>query len=201
MNSVNYDAVMQKMLQDMQGKRLLLHVCCAPCASYCLTQTAPAANVTAFFYNPNMDSAQEYEKRLAELVRLTQTTAWADVLETGYRAQDFVAVAAGYEGEKEGGARCERCFRLRLLETARQAKAGGFDCFATTLTVSPLKNAALINRIGFEAAQEYGVPYLPTDFKKRGGYLQSVQLSKEYGLYRQNYCGCVYSRREREQQK
>ena len=105
MNSVNYDAVMQKMLQDMQGKRLLLHVCCAPCASYCLTQTAPATNVTAFFYNPNMDSAQEYEKRLAELVRLTQTTAWADVLETGYRAQDFAAVAVGYEGEKEGGAR------------------------------------------------------------------------------------------------
>lgn len=201
MNAVNYDAVMQRMLGQAAGKRLLLHACCAPCASYCLTQTSPVLQVTAFFYNPNMDSADEYERRLHELRRLCAETGWAQVLETGYRSQDFEAVAAGFEAEKEGGARCERCFRLRLYETARQAKAGGYDCFATTLTVSPMKNAALINRIGLEAAERFGVEYLPTDFKKRGGYLQSVQLSGKYCLYRQDYCGCVYSRQERERYK
>lgn len=201
MNAVNYDVVMRKALEDAAGKRLLLHACCAPCASYCLTQTSPVLQVTAFFYNPNMDSAGEYERRLHELRRLCAETGWAQVLETGYRSQDFEAVAAGFEAEKEGGSRCERCFYLRLNETARQAKAGGYDYFATTLTVSPMKNAALINRIGREAAERFGVEYLPTDFKKRGGYLQSVALSKEYGLYRQDYCGCVYSGREREAYK
>ena len=147
-----------------------------------------------------MDTAEEYEKRLRELRRLTAETGWADVLETGYRCEDFMAVATGMEQEKEGGARCDRCFRLRLLETARQAKAGGYDFFATTLTVSPMKNAARINRIGFEVAEQCGVAYLPTDFKKRGGYLQSVRLSAQYGLYRQNYCGCIFSKRERETQ-
>lgn len=195
MNAVNYDAVMQRMLAASEGKSLLLHACCAPCASYCLTETAPRVRVTAFFYNPNLDSAEEYEKRLSELRRLTAQTGWAQVMECGYRSGDFVAVSAGFEAEKEGGARCERCFRLRLFETAKQAKAGGFDLFATTLTVSPMKNAALINRIGQEAAEAYGVEYLPTDFKKRGGFLRSVQLSGEYGLYRQNYCGCLFSRR------
>ncbi len=195
MNAVNYDAVMQRMLAASEGKSLLLHACCAPCASYCLTETAPRVQVTAFFYNPNLDSAEEYEKRLSELRRLTAQTGWAQVMECGYRSGDFAAVSAGFEAEKEGGARCERCFRLRLFETAKQAKAGGFDLFATTLTVSPMKNAALINRIGQEAAEAYGVEYLPTDFKKRGGFLRSVQLSGEYGLYRQNYCGCLFSRR------
>lgn len=200
MNAVNYDSVMQTMLKEAEGKRLLLHACCAPCASYCLTATAPFLSVTTFFYNPNMDTAEEYEKRLRELRRLTAETGWADVLETGYRCEDFMAVATGMEQEKEGGARCDRCFRLRLLETARQAKAGGYDFFATTLTVSPMKNAARINRIGFEVAEQCGVAYLPTDFKKRGGYLQSVRLSAQYGLYRQNYCGCIFSKRERETQ-
>ncbi|HIY99584.1 MAG TPA: epoxyqueuosine reductase QueH [Firmicutes bacterium] len=195
MNAVNFDAVMLRMLAGAEDKRLLLHACCAPCASYCLTQTAPRTRVTAFFYNPNLDSAEEYEKRLHELRRLTEATKQADVLDTGYRHEDFAAAAAGFEDAPEGGARCERCFRLRLFETARMAKSGGFDLFATTLTVSPLKNAALINRIGSEAAEAFGVEYLPTDFKKRGGYLQSVQLSRQYGLYRQNYCGCEFSRR------
>lgn len=198
MNAVNFDAVMQRRLAETEGARLLLHVCCAPCASYCLTQTAPAVRVTAFFYNPNMDTSEEYEKRLAELRRLVRETGEADVLETGYRSEDFAAIARGYEDAAEGGARCERCFRLRLFETARQAKAGGYDLFATTLTVSPMKNAALIDRVGREAAEEFGVEYLPTDFKKRGGYLRSVELSRQYGLYRQNYCGCVYSRQARE---
>ncbi len=198
MNAVNFDAVMQRRLAEAEGARLLLHVCCAPCASYCLTQTALAVRVTAFFYNPNMDTSEEYEKRLAELRRLVRETGEADVLETGYRSEDFVAIARGYEDAAEGGARCERCFRLRLFETARQAKAGGYDLFATTLTVSPMKNAALIDRVGREAAEEFGVEYLPTDFKKRGGYLRSVELSRQYGLYRQNYCGCVYSRQARE---
>lgn len=199
MNAVNYDAVMQHMLEGAADKKLLLHACCAPCSTYCLTETAPKTNVTVFFYNPNMDSVQEYEKRLAELERLLKETGQANVIETGYRSQDFAAICAGFEDAPEGGARCERCFRLRLFETARLAKEGGYDFFATTLTVSPMKNAALINRIGEEAAKEYGVSYLPTDFKKRGGYLQSVQLSREYGLYRQNYCGCIFSKRRLEE--
>ncbi len=197
MNAVNFDAVMLRMLEGAAGKRLLLHACCAPCASYCLPETMKRTQVTAFFYNPNMDSAEEYAKRLFELRRLCAAEG-AELLETGYRHAEFAAAAAGLEGEREGGARCERCFRLRLEETARQAKAGGYDLFATTLTVSPMKNAALINRVGEEAAEKFGVAYLPTDFKKRGGYLQSVQRSAELGLYRQNYCGCEFSRRERE---
>ena len=198
MNAVNADAVMQRMLASAADGKLLLHVCCAPCASYCVTQTVPRTHVTLFFYNPNLDSGEEYEKRLREVYRLPEVMNGTGVLETGYRHAEFEAAAEGLEDAPEGGARCERCLRLRLEETARQAKAGGYDLFATTLTVSPHKNAALINRLGEETAERYGVAYLPTDFKKRGGYFRSVQLSKEYGLYRQNYCGCVFSRHEEE---
>ena len=184
MNAVNYD------------ETLLLHSCCAPCSSYCLKETAKAFRVTVFYYNPNLDCEAEYVKRKSEQLRFLRETGYADFLDCDYSPEEFAEAVEGYEQEPEGGARCSRCFRLRLEKTARAAKAGGFDYFGTTLTVSPLKNAALINEIGYELQDLYGVKYLPSDFKKRGGYYESVALSKQYGLYRQNYCGCVYSQRK-----
>lgn len=196
MNAVNYDNLMQETLKAAEGRRLLLHSCCAPCSSYCLTELAPSIKTTVLFYNPNMDCAEEYLKRKAEEVRFLRETNLADLLDCDYAPEDYQAVVCGLEREPEGGARCKKCFELRLRRTAEEAKRGGYDYFATTLTVSPLKNAALINEIGFALEREYGVKYLPTDFKKRGGYLRSIELSKQYNLYRQNYCGCVYSKRD-----
>lgn len=201
MNAVNYDKLMQEELKGAQDKRLLLHSCCAPCSSHCLSELSPQIGVTVFYYNPNLDCAEEYEKRKREQLRFLQETGLADFLDCGYAPEDYLSAVCGLEEEKEGGARCAVCFRLRLERTAREARLRGFDYFATTLTVSPLKNAKLINTIGFAVAEEAGVKYLPSDFKKRGGYLHSVQLSEEYGLYRQDYCGCAFSKAEREKQK
>lgn len=201
MNAVNYDKLMQEELRGARDKRLLLHSCCAPCSSHCLSELSPQIGVTVLYYNPNLDCAGEYEKRKREQLRFLRETGLADFLDCDYAPEDYLAAVRGLEEEKEGGARCAVCFRLRLDRTAREAKARGFDYFATTLTVSPLKNAKLINAIGFAVAEETGVKYLPSDFKKRGGYLHSVKLSEEYGLYRQNYCGCAFSKAERERQK
>ena len=195
MNRINYDALMLRALEGAAEKRVLLQACCAPCASHCLSELAGKTRVTVYFYNPNLSDREEYEKRRAELLRFIGETGWADALDCAYAPEDFAAVARGYEDAPEGGARCERCFSLRLSRTAQAAKEGGFDYFATTLTVSPLKNAALINAVGGRIAEECGVKWLPSDFKKRGGYQASVALAREYGLYRQNYCGCAYSRR------
>ena len=196
MNAVNYDERMRALISEGKGGKLLLHSCCAPCSSYCLKETAKAFRVTVFYYNPNLDCEAEYVKRKSEQLRFLRETGYADFLDCDYSPEEFAEAFEGYEQEPEGGARCSRCFRLRLEKTARAAKAGGFDYFGTTLTVSPLKNAALINEIGYELQDLYGVKYLPSDFKKRGGYYESVALSKQYGLYRQNYCGCVYSQRK-----
>ncbi len=201
MNAVNYDKLMQEELRGARDKRLLLHSCCAPCSSHCLSELSPQIGVTVLYYNPNLDCAGEYEKRKREQLRFLRETGLADFLDCDYAPEDYLAAVRGLEEEKEGGARCAVCFRLRLDRTAREAKARGFDYFATTLTVSPLKNAKLINTIGFAVAEEVGVRYLPSDFKKRGGYLHSVKLSEEYGLYRQDYCGCAFSKTEREKQK
>ena len=201
MNAVNYDKLMQEELRGARDKRLLLHSCCAPCSSHCLSELSPQIGVTVLYYNPNLDCAEEYEKRKREQLRFLRETGLADFLDCDYAPEDYLAAVRGLEKEKEGGARCAVCFRLRLERTAREAKARGFDYFATTLTVSPLKNAKLINTIGFAVAEEVGVKYLPSDFKKRGGYLHSVRLSEEYGLYRQDYCGCAFSKAERERQK
>ena len=201
MNAVNYDKLMQEELRGAQDKRLLLHSCCAPCSSHCLSELSPQIGVTVLYYNPNLDCAEEYEKRKREQIRFLRETGLADFLDCDYAPEDYISAVRGLEEEKEGGARCTVCFRLRLERTAREAKARGFDYFATTLTVSPLKNAKLINEIGFAVAEEVGVKYLPSDFKKRGGYLHSVRLSEEYGLYRQDYCGCAFSKAERERQK
>ena len=201
MNAVNYDKRMQEELKGAQDRRLLLHSCCAPCSSHCLSELSPQIGVTVLYYNPNLDCAEEYEKSKCEQIRFLRETGLADFLDCDYAPEDYISAVRGLEEEKEGGARCAVCFRLRLDRTAREAKARGFDYFATTLTVSPLKNAKLINTIGFAVAEEVGVPYLPSDFKKRGGYLHSVRLSEEYGLYRQDYCGCAFSKAERERQK
>ena len=195
MNKINYDALMLRALEGAAEKRVLLQACCAPCASHCLSELAGKTRVTVYFYNPNLSDREEYEKRRAELLRLIGETGWADALDCAYALEDFAAVAAGYEDAPEGGARCARCFRLRLEHTAAAAKENGYDLFGTTLTLSPLKNAELINRIGFEAGERYGVEYLPSDFKKRGGYQHSLDLSREHCLYRQNYCGCAFSKR------
>lgn len=201
MNAVNYDKLMQEELKGARDKRLLLHSCCAPCSSHCLSELSPQIGVTVLYYNPNLDCAEEYEKRKREQIRFLRETGLADFLDCDYAPEEYLFSVRGLEEEKEGGARCAVCFRLRLERTAREAKARGFDYFATTLTVSPLKNAKLINTIGFAVAEEVGVKYLPSDFKKRGGYLHSVRLSEKYGLYRQDYCGCAFSKAERERQK
>ena len=195
MNTVNYDKRMIEILQGAAGKRLLLHSCCAPCSSYCLEEVARYVKTTVLYYNPNLDSEEEYLRRKGEQIRLLKETGLADLLDCDYFPQDFKKVALGLEKEQEGGARCARCFELRLKRTAEEAKRGGYDLFGTTLTLSPLKNAPLINQIGMRIGPELGVQYLPTDFKKRGGYLRSIELSKEHNLYRQNYCGCEYSKR------
>ena len=170
-------------------KKLLLHTCCGPCSTAVLERLKDEFDITLFFYNPNILPEAEYQRRLKAQEAAAR---WVDVslIAPPYDSARFFAVTAGLEAELEGGARCARCFAFRLEETARRAKAGGFDCFATTLSIGPTKDAALLNQIGTAVSQQYGVPYLPADFKKQGGYQRSVALSKELGLYRQNYCGC-----------
>lgn len=192
MNATSFDALMQKEIENLGGKkRLLLHCCCAPCSSACLERLAPHFEITAFFYNPNIEEG-EYEKRKAELIRFITETRPAAFIDCDHDENEFFKTVHGFENEKEGGARCEKCFALRLEKTARTADEYGFDYFTTTLTVSPLKNAEKINRIGKNAEKK--AKWLYCDFKKRGGYQRSIELSKEFNLYRQNYCGCAFSR-------
>ena len=188
--------------EEGRTPRLLLHSCCAPCSSYVLEYLSPHFFITDFFYNPNITEEGEYRKRAEEMQSLIRRQPHQNPVsfyEGAYDRAAFFEMAKGMENCREGGERCLGCFRLRLFETARLAAEGlpeegvPFDCFTTTLTISPLKNAAAINAIGEEAAREYGVPFLPCDFKKRGGFQRSIELSREYGLYRQNYCGCVFS--------
>lgn len=192
------DALLARLQAENERPRLLLHSCCAPCSSYVLEYLCPAFAVTVFFYNPNIYPQQEYTHRLDEQRRLiaAMQAQYPDLslLEGTYAPEHFFAAAKGYEDQPEGGARCEQCFKLRLEETARLAVENQFDYFATTLTVSPHKNAPLINTIGTTIGQQMQINYLPSDFKKKGGYQRSIALSKAYGLYRQNYCGCVFAK-------
>jgi len=183
---------------EKRGERpsLLLHACCAPCASHELTFLPDAFDVTVFYYNPNITEDEERQKRYLELERLiSEMCPQVGLIEGEGDGEKFLAVAKGLESAPEGGLRCARCFRLRLEETARRAAEEGYDYFATTLTLSPLKNPMLINEIGEKLAEQYGVKYLASDFKKDGGYQHSIELSKQYDLYRQNYCGCTFSKR------
>lgn len=194
---------------------LLLHSCCAPCSSYVLEYLRKYFRITVFYFNPNITADAEYRKRVAEQKRLVaaynekmtnlvnancgkgaqEGGYLIEVIEGDYEPRRFFEMAKGLEDCPEGGERCFACYKLRLEETAKRAQAGGYDYFTTTLSISPLKNAAKLNEIGETLAQEYGVAWLPSDFKKKDGYKRSIELSKEYGLYRQDYCGCVYSKR------
>ncbi len=192
----NYDKEMLAIMENIPtGEKLLLHSCCAPCSSACLERLKDTFSVTVLYYNPNIDEQLEYQKRKAEQIRFLQETGWANVLDCDHDAQAFLTMAQGLEKEPERGKRCYLCYQLRLNKTAEAAKAQGFAWFATTLTLSPHKNADWLNELGEKAAKEEGINYLPTDFKKRGGYPRSIELSDAYGLYRQDFCGCKYSKR------
>lgn len=189
----NYQLLLEKYIESLDGrKKLLLHSCCAPCSSYVLTYLRQYFDITLFYYNPNIHPIAEYQKRAEEQKRLCDILD-IPYLEGEYDTERFFKAALGLENEREGGGRCEKCFELRLDVTAKTAKQLGFELIATTLTVSPHKNAPLINAVGEACAKAQGVLWLPSDFKKRNGYKISIELSKEYDLYRQNYCGCTFS--------
>lgn len=195
MNSVNYNAEMQKIIESLQGRKakLLLHACCAPCSSACLERLKESFKITVLFYNPNIED-EEYLKRKKELLRFLDETGWATALDCDHDTVEFYGAVKGFEKCAEGGERCKKCFELRLKKTAEIAKERDFEYFCTTLTLSPLKNSALINSIGKEIEGVCGVKWLLSDFKKADGYLRSLQLSREHSLYRQSYCGCVFSK-------
>jgi len=199
----NYHAELGKIISDIQGKRptLLLHACCAPCSSYVLELLSQVFDITVYYYNPNISPESEYDLRSKELERLAAELPLESKISTRIAPYDpapFEEMARGKEDMSEGGARCYECYKLRLEETARAAKEGGYDFFCTTLSVSPYKKADWLNKLGEELSKKYGVPYLFSDFKKKNGYKRSCDLSREYGLYRQAFCGCEYSRKEAE---
>lgn len=201
MDNRNFQKELDKKLEELglEGKvpRLLLHSCCAPCSSYCLEYLSRYFHITVFYYNPNITNQKEYRHRVEEQKRLIEEMPAkypVTFMEGTYEPDVFLEMAKGMEHIPEGGDRCKKCFRLRLMETARIAAKEGYDYFTTTLTISPLKNAKVLNAIGEEAGQVHQVSFLPSDFKKKNGYKRSVELSAEYELYRQNYCGCGFSK-------
>lgn len=203
MNKVNYQRELDKVIGQItrEGKTpgLLLHVCCAPCSSYCLEYLSKYFRVTVYYYNPNISIKEEYDHRLSEEKRLITQMPFenpVDMIEGSYDPREFFDAVKGFEEEPEGGKRCEKCFELRLGSSAKLAAERGYDYVTTTLSISPLKNAELLNTIGERAAEKYGVRWLYSDFKKKEGYKRSIELSREYDLYRQNYCGCVFSKVE-----
>lgn len=205
-NTVNYQKELEKKLADFQREgrvpTLLLHSCCAPCSSYVLEYLSDYFAITLFYYNPNISPEEEYRRRVEEqqrLIRQLPVRHPVRFVEGRYEPERFFAAARGLEDMPEGQERCFRCYELRLCEAAKACAELGLDYFTTTLTISPRKNAAKLNELGEQTAQAYGLRYLHSDFKKRNGYLRSVELSREYGLYRQNYCGCVFSKREAQQ--
>ena len=196
----NYQKQMDTVVASLpQGERprLLLQSCCGPCSSYVLEALTPYFRVTVLYYNPNIQPREEYDLRLEnqrKSIAGLPTPSGGGILECDYDGEKYDAAVKGLESEPEGGARCTVCFRLRLEETAKRASKLGYDFFCTTLTVSPHKDAERLNQIGRALGERYGVPFLPSDFKKREGYKRSIQLSKEYDLYRQDYCGCLFSK-------
>ena len=197
MRQVNFDKEMQKIINENAKKgqkpKLLMHSCCAPCSTSCIERVKDFFDLTIYFYNPNMDSENEYNLRLKEQQRYCEEMG-VDLVYEQYLKEHFTSAVKGLEECLEGGKRCFECFYLRLKKTAEYAKANGYEYFTTTLTVSPLKNAKKINEIGNVVAEQVGVKFLPSDFKKNNGYLRSVELSKQHSLYRQNYCGCEFSK-------
>ena len=221
MNKQNYSKELEKKIEQFQKNdehpKLLLHACCAPCSSYCLEYLREYFDVTVFFFNPNITEEREYRKRVEEEKRLIEAynrqveeqdfegmnsdgnARKIEILEGDYNPADFYEAARGYEDCPEGGERCRKCFELRLRETARVADEKGFDFFTTTLTISPLKNADVLNEVGQEVAGK--TAFLPSDFKKKNGYKRSIELSKMFDLYRQDFCGCSFSKAQREKEK
>ncbi len=195
---MNYQLVLDEAIKNLnKTPKLLLHACCAPCSSYVLEYLSNYFEITVFFYNPNMDNIDEYNKRLMELERFVKefkTKYPVTVVNREYHHEEFLDIAKGLEQEPEKGSRCLKCYRLRLEESFKYAKENSFDYITTTLTLSPHKNSKLINGIGQELEEKYQFPYLYSDFKKRDGYKRSIELSNEYHLYRQDYCGCEFSK-------
>lgn len=205
---MNYQKELEKLIDrlqhDQKVPKLLLHSCCAPCSSYVLEYLSNYFEITVFYYNPNIFPENEYTKRILEQQMLIGDMEFrypVSFLAGNYDRKRFFEIAEGLEHLKEGGERCFRCYELRLEEAARVAKEADFDYFTTTLSISPLKNADKLNEIGMKVGKKYGVEYLQSDFKKKNGYKRSIELSNEYGLYRQDYCGCEFSYRDRQKQK
>lgn len=201
----NYQIILEKEIARIQAQglrpSLLLQACCAPCSSYVLEYLAGIFDITLYFYNPNISPRSEFDFRAGELSRLISQMPLdgnVELICAEYEPEKFYAIAKGLEELPEGGERCFRCYEQRLKKTAAAAKEGGYDYFCTTLSISPYKNAQKLNEIGAALAEEYGVKYLFSDFKKKNGYKRSCELSEEYSLYRQDYCGCVYSKAERD---
>lgn len=205
---MNYNKVMEQIIASNCDKEyipnLLLHSCCAPCSSHVIDTLSPFFNITVLYYNPNIEPYEEYEKRKEEEKRFLKSYKAKnklDILDVSYDNDLYHKTIKGLEKIKEGGERCFKCYYLRMAKTAEMAKDNNFDYFATTLTVSPLKNSNKINEIGQLLSEKYDIPYLYSDFKKKEGYKHSIEMSKEYGLYRQDYCGCIYSKLERMEKK
>ena len=196
---IDYQKKLEEILATIkEPKKLLLHSCCAPCSIYLLEYLAKYFKITIFYYNPNISLKEEFDKRLKEQIRLIneiETVNKIDIIEGLYENDKYEKLIRGLENEKEGGNRCFKCYRLRMEETAKLATKLNYDYFTTTLSISPYKNATKLNEIGEELEKEYDIKYLYADFKKKNGYKRSIELSKKYNLYRQNYCGCIYSKR------
>ena len=204
MNKINYqkelDSLIETLVKDKKVPTLLLHSCCAPCSSYVLEYLSQYFKISIFFYNPNIYPMEEYSRRVAEqkgLISALTVKHEIRFIEGRYDTENFYNISKGLEEEKEGGTRCFKCYELRLKEAAIITKEEGYDYFTTTLSISPYKNAQKLNEIGGKLSEEYNVKYLYSDFKKKEGYKRSIELSNEYNLYRQDYCGCVFSKNER----
>ncbi len=193
---INYDKKLESIIESLEGRpKLLLHSCCGPCSSYVITYLKDYFDITVLYYNPNIEPKSEYEKRKAEQIRLIKELNLPNVKlkDIDYENEKYREVIVGHEKDKEGGNRCHICYNLRLEKCAEIAKSEGYDYFGTTLTVSPYKNAQVLNELGEELERKYQVKWLYSDFKKKDGYKKSIELSKEYNLYRQDYCGCEFS--------
>ena len=196
MNKVNYDKVLEELINSLAYKpKLLLHSCCGPCSSYVITYLKDHFDITILYYNPNIEPYEEYIKRKNEQIRLIkELNCGIKLLDIDYENDKYRECVVGHESDKEGGERCHLCYHLRLDKTANIAKENNFEYFGTTLTVSPYKNAEVLNNIGKQLENIYNIKYLNSDFKKKDGYKKSIELSKKYNLYRQDYCGCLFSK-------
>ena len=207
MNKVNYNLEMENIIKKLDKnnrKKLLLHSCCGPCSSGCLERLNEYFDITIFYYNPNLDTLEEFNRRSIEQEKLIKDMNLKNEIKLiipEYNSLEYYNAIKGHEKSKEGGSRCEKCFELRLKESAKLAKEMNFDYFTTTLSISPYKNSTLLNTIGEEIGKEYSVNYLFSDFKKKNGYKRSIELSKKYNMYRQDYCGCIFSKNEAEEKR